>query len=240
MSGTHSERAVDGRPVDAVFFDLFGTLLDLSALVGECEAVAPGRGAELATRWRARQLETSWLRTMMDTFVDFDRVTDDALETALAELGLEVPAPALRSLGSAFERLPVHRDAPAVLGRLRTSGVRTGVLTNGSARTLAAVLGRTGLGGMIDHALSVDAVRRYKPDPAVYGLAATETGLDPARIGFVTANGWDAAGAAHVGFRVAWLRPEASARLPPVGAPAALVATWESLVEVLLGEARRR
>ena len=61
------ERGRDGRAVDAVFFDLFGTLLDLGALVDDCETAAPGRGRELAARWRARQLEFSWLRTTMGT-----------------------------------------------------------------------------------------------------------------------------------------------------------------------------
>jgi 2-haloacid dehalogenase len=236
MSGRPGDGPREGRAVDAVFFDLFGTLLDLAALVDECEVVAPGRGNELATRWRARQLETSWLRTMMGTYVDFDRVTADALRIALAELALEVPGPALGQLGSAFQRLPVHHDAPGVVSGLRASGIRSGVLTNASRRTLTLVLARTALARMFDDALSVDAVGRYKPDPVVYGLAAEATGLDPARIGFVTANGWDAAGAANFGLRVAWLRGDPSAQLPRVGALMPLIATWETLHDVLLGE----
>jgi 2-haloacid dehalogenase len=153
----------EGRAIDAVFFDLFGTLLDLSALVEDCEQAAPGRGRELAARWRAWQLEFSWLRTTMGTFVDFDRITADALEAAIAELGLELATADDDTLTSAFERLPVHPAAPGVLGRLRSSGVRTGVLTNGSRRTLGLVVARTGLDRMLDYALSVDAVRRFKP-----------------------------------------------------------------------------
>ena len=85
-----SRHGRDGRAVDAVFFDLFGTLLDLGGLVDDCETVAPGRGCELAARWRMRQLEFSWLRTAMGMFVDFDRVTADALEASMAELGLDI------------------------------------------------------------------------------------------------------------------------------------------------------
>jgi 2-haloacid dehalogenase len=221
------------RPVDAVFFDLFGTLLDLAALGDECETAAPGRGPELAARWRMRQLEFSWLRTAMGAFVDFDRVTAEALEAAIAELGLDLGAGVIETLASAFERLPIYPAAPGVLGRLRGSGVRTGVLTNGSRRTLALVAASTGLDQLLDHALSVDAVRRFKPDPAVYRLACDESGLDATRIGFVTANGWDAAGAATFGFRVAWLRNDPAAPFPRVGAPYPVIATWESLPDVL-------
>jgi 2-haloacid dehalogenase len=228
------ERGRDGRVVDAVFFDLFGTLLDLGALVNDCEIAAPGRGRELAARWRVRQLEFSWLRTTMGTFVDFDRVTADALEFAIAELGLELATPTVGTLTSAFERLPVHPAAPGVLRRLRSSGVRTGILTNGSRRTLALVVARTGMDRMIDDWLSVDAVGRFKPDPAVYRLACEASGVEAARIGFVTANGWDAAGAASFGFRVAWLRNDSSAPFPRVGASPPRIATWDSLHDVLL------
>ena len=223
-----------GRAVDAVYFDLFGTLLDLAALADDCETAAPGRGHELAARWRMRQLELSWLRTTMGTFVDFDHVTADALDVATAELDLELAPGAVATLVSAFERLPVAPAAEAVLGRLRSSGVRTGVLTNGSQRTLALVIARTGLERLLDDALSVDAVRRFKPDPAAYQLACEESGVEAARIGFVTANGWDAAGAARFGFRVAWLRSDPSASFPPVGAPAPAIATWESLCDLLV------
>ena len=78
--------AASGRPVDAVLFDLFGTLLSLRPLDDVCEGIAPGRGAELAARWRARQLELSWLRTAMQRWVDFDQVTEDALANVLREM----------------------------------------------------------------------------------------------------------------------------------------------------------
>jgi 2-haloacid dehalogenase len=221
-------------PVEAVFFDLFGTLLDLAALVDDCERAAPGRGRELAARWRARQLEFSWLRTTMGTFVDFDRVTADALEAAMAELGLQLASAADEPLASAFERLPVNPGAQGVLRRLRSSGIQTGILTNGSQRTVARVVARTGLDRLLDHALSVDGVGRFKPDPAVYDLACQVSGLDAARIGFVTANGWDAAGATTFGLRVAWLRTDPSVQFPRVGAPFPAIATWESLHDLLV------
>ncbi|MDQ6683233.1 MAG: haloacid dehalogenase type II [Chloroflexota bacterium] len=221
-----------GRTVDAVFFDLFGTLLDLEPLAAACEAAVRSRGTELAAAWRARQLEISWLRTAMSAFVDFDRVTSDALDAALDELGLGLAPPARQALGRAFEELPLHANAPAGLDALRALGLRTGVLTNASRGTLQRVLARIRLDGAFDHALSADAVRRFKPDPAVYRLAAEATGLEAERIGFVSSNGWDAAGAGAFGFRVAWLRPTPRSRLPRVGAPEPMVATWESLADL--------
>ncbi|MGI8871924.1 MAG: haloacid dehalogenase type II [Candidatus Limnocylindria bacterium] len=221
-----------GRTVDAVFFDLFGTLVDLEPLAAACEAAARSRGTELAAAWRARQLEISWLRTAMSAFVDFDQVTSDALDAALDELDLGLAPPARQALGLAFEELPLHANAPASLDALRALGLRTGVLTNAARGTLQRVLARIRLNGAVDHALSADAVRRFKPDPAVYRLAAEATGLEAERIGFVTSNGWDAAGAGAFGFRVAWLQPTSRARLPRVGAPQPTVATWQSVVDL--------
>jgi 2-haloacid dehalogenase len=215
-----------GTPVGAVFFDLFGTLLSLAPLDDACDRVAPGRGSELAARWRARQLEASWLRTAMDRWADFDMVTRDALESTLDELGIPVPED-LADLADAFADLPLVSDAADAVRHLHAAGLTTGILTNASARTLERVAARLEI--PIVHRLSVDAVRRFKPHPSVYRLAVEATGVPPERIGFVTANGWDAAGAGAFGFRVAWLRADPAARLPAVGAPEPVIATWAEI-----------
>ena len=210
-------------PVDAVFFDLFGTLLSLVPLDEACDRLAPGRGHEIATRWRARQLEATWLRTAMERWADFDVVTRDALAATLIELGVHAP-PDLGAPADAFVDLPLDDDAPEALRSIQKAGLRTGVLTNASTRTLERVAERLDL--RFDDLLSVDLARRYKPHPSVYQLAVAATGTEPGRIGFVTANGWDAAGAGAYGFRVAWLRRDPKGALPAVGAPEPTVATW--------------
>jgi 2-haloacid dehalogenase len=214
------------RAVGAVFFDLFGTLLSLGPLDEACDRLAPGRGAEIAARWRTRQLEASWLRTAMERWVDFDVVTRDALQATIGELGIEAPAD-LDGLADAFAELPLVPEASEAIEHLRAGGLTTGVLTNASSRTLDRVADRLDL--PIDHRLSVDAARRFKPHPDVYRLAVHATDLPLNGIGFVTANGWDAAGAAAFGFRVAWLRPAPDADLPAVDAPAPLRLTWPEL-----------
>jgi 2-haloacid dehalogenase len=218
------------RPVGAVFFDLFGTLVSLAPLDDACDRVAPGRGRELAARWRARQLEASWLRTAMDRWADFDTVTRDALQTTADELGISAVQD-LPTLADAFADLPLIPDAADAVRRIHDDGIETGILTNASRPTLDRVAAR--LDVPIDYRLSVDAARRFKPHPSVYRLAVDATGLSPERIGFVSANGWDAAGASSYGFRVAWLRPDAAAHLPVVGAPRPTIATWAEIPGLL-------
>jgi 2-haloacid dehalogenase len=221
------------RTVDAVFFDLFGTLLSLAPLDRACDRLSPGRGAEIAARWRARQLEASWLRTVMDRWVDFDAVTHDALRATLLEFGVEAPAESvLREAADAFLDLPLVDRARDVVQALRAAGLVTGILTNASSRALDRVSGRL---PPMDHYLSVDAARRFKPHPSVYQLAVHATGVPLGRIGFVTANGWDAAGAGAFGLQVAWLRPSATVILPEVGAPEPIIATWPEIPAIFTG-----
>ena len=217
------------RPVDAVFFDLFGTLLSLGPLDDACDRLAPGRGAEIAVLWRARQLEASWLRTAMERWVDFDVVSRDALRVSLDELGIEARED-LATLAGAFAGLPLVDGAADAIARLQKAGLKTGILTNASAATLARVASRLDLG--FDHLLSVDEVLRYKPHPSVYQLAVDATGLPADRIGFVTSNGWDAVGAGAFGLRVAWLRPGPTGTVPAVGVPEPTITTWPEIPRI--------
>ncbi len=219
------------RRSDAVFFDLFGTLLSLGPLDEACDRLSPGRGAEIAARWRARQLEASWLRTAMQQWVDFDVVTRDALRATLHELGVAgtIDESVLDEVADSFIDLPLVDGASNAVQELRAAGLVTGVLTNASTRALGRVSGRI---PQMDHYLSVDAARQFKPHPSVYQLAVDATGLPATQIGFVTGNGWDAAGAGAFGFRVAWLRHGSTASLPAVGAPEPTIATWPEIVSI--------
>lgn len=220
--------------VDAVFFDLYGTLVDLAGLEWACEVALPGRGAELATRWRARQIEATWLRNAMDRWADFTAVTEQALEVAAAELAIDLdPTVVARTLLPAWFILPPRIGVDEELDRLDAAGVPVGVLSNGSVAMVAQTLDGASLGGRFRWLLSVDAVRRYKPAPEVYRLALDAAGGAADRIGFVSANGWDAAGAAAFGFRVAWLQAP-GAELPAVGPlePAPTAVTLDGVAEL--------
>jgi 2-haloacid dehalogenase len=203
------------RRVGVVCFDLYGTLVDLAPLDVACELLASGRGGPLAARWRARQLEASWLRTAMDRWADFEVVTREALDVACEEFGVDLPPRA-----GAVERI-------ADMGR---AGIPLAVLSNGSSSMIESNVRAAGLDGWFEALLSADGARVYKPHPAVYQLAVDRFGLAPDRIGFVTANGWDAAGAAAHGFAVSWLRPP-GAFLPAVPASAFREASWATASE---------
>jgi len=189
--------------VAAVAFDAYGTLFDVASAAAAAKDALGDRWAPLAETWRAKQLQYTWLRSLMGRHADFRRVTGDALEFALESLGIADDALRERLMGL-YDRLAPFPEVLTVLARLRTGGIRSAILSNGSPDMLASAAGHAGIAGLLDAVLSVEEVGVYKPHPSVYRLAVERLGEPKERIGFVSANGWDAFGAKAFGLRVAW------------------------------------
>ncbi len=188
----------------ACVFDAYGTLFDVSRITEPCRDKLGDLTAPLARLWREKQLQYTWLRSLMGTHIDFWHVTGEALDHALAALKLWDPG--LRALlMQLYLEPPAFDDVAATLARIKAKGLRTAILSNGSTTMLAGAVNGHNLRGMLDHTLSVDEVRIYKPHPSVYKLATDKLGLPAEKILFVSSNGWDAHAAAHFGFRVAWV-----------------------------------
>jgi 2-haloacid dehalogenase len=190
----------------AIAFDAYGTLLDLGSLAEACAAEVTERLApRFVELWRQKQLEYTWLRALMDRYEDFWRVTADALDHTAARLGIDLDDGAKTRLMDAWLELRPYPEVPSALVSLAALGVPAHVVSNGSPTMLRDVLARAGLEGTFSLVLSVDAVRTYKPADAVYAMAERAIGLPKASTLFVSANGWDVAGAKWHGFRVAWV-----------------------------------
>jgi len=209
-------------------FDAYGTLFD----VGSAAERARDRLGEdwrgVAETWRSKQLQYTWLRSLMGKHADFWKVTGDALDFALEAAGIADPALRDRLL-ALYERLGAYPDAKAALAALRAQKLKLAILSNGAPRMLAAAAESAGLASLLDTVLSVEEVGTYKPSPAVYRLAADRLGVWPSEIGFVSANGWDACGAKAFGFRVAWCNRtgQPAERLP--GTPDVVIRSLEEL-----------
>jgi 2-haloacid dehalogenase len=193
--------------VDALVFDAYGTLFDVQSVAASADRLWPGHGDALARLWRTRQLEYTWLQSLMLSAVqrreDFAALTAHALDYAVEALGLTLPAADRRRLLDAYLDLAPFAEAEDVLARL--APLRRLILSNGTRGMLEPLAATTGLSRHLEAILSVDAAGIYKPSPRVYQLAVDHLGLTPARIGFVSSNGWDAAGAKAFGFTAIWV-----------------------------------
>jgi len=218
--------------VDACVFDAYGTLFDVHSAVAACAGRVGPRHAELSGEWRRRQLEYTWLRSLMGAHVDFRQVTADALSVSLA--GCELDADALHApLMDAYMTLSPFPEVRGVLALLGRAGLRRAILTNGSPAMIDAAVSNAGIADHLEHCLSVESVGIYKPDPRVYRFAADTLGLSPGRIAFLSSNAWDAAGAAHFGFRVVWVNRYAQPREALPGEPVGTIAELGELPGLL-------
>jgi 2-haloacid dehalogenase len=193
--------------IRALVFDAYGTLFDVHSIAATCECLFPGKGAALSHAWRVKQLEYTWLRNSMQRHVDFNQVTQDALRVACEALALSYTDAVLDELNHAYRTLQPFADARSALATLNAAQQKPklAILSNGAPDMLNAVVKHNGFDTLFDAVLSVEDVGVFKPDPHVYQLAVDRLGVAKNEIGFVSSNGWDAAGAKAFGFNVFWI-----------------------------------
>ena len=193
------------REVSALVFDAYGTIFDVHSVAALAESYFPGKGQPLSTAWRTKQLEYTWLRTLMGRYEDFSQVTLASLDWALESLAIEAQDAQRRALIGEYHRLAMFPEARAVLESL-AARKPLAILSNGHPDMLNAVVQHNGLRDLFrGGVLSVHAARMFKPAPAVYRLAEEGLGVPRTMMAFVSSNGWDAAGAQTFGFQVFWV-----------------------------------
>jgi 2-haloacid dehalogenase len=189
--------------VRAAVFDAYGTLFDVASAAAALAPEIGDKAPALGQLWRQKQLEYSWLRTLMGAHADFWRVTADALDYAMERLALPIGLrPRLLEL---YFRLAPYPDARPLLELCRARGLRTAILSNGSPEMLNAAVAAAEFTRLLDAVLSVEEIGLFKPRPEVYRLAVDRLGVSAGEVLFVSANGWDIAGAAHFGFHAVWI-----------------------------------
>jgi 2-haloacid dehalogenase len=214
--------------IKAWVFDAYGTLFDPFSVQAKLESIFAGQGEILSRLWRSRQLEYTWLRSLMNRYVDFWQVTREALIYASRSLGLRCDDSQQEELMQEYLHLKVYPDVIAGLAALPVQ--RRAILSNGSPRMLEAVVEHAGLQQAFATVLSVDKVKTYKPSPAVYQLAVKALKLKKRQIGFVSSNYWDVAGADAFGFPCFWLNRDMTTPDELGTPPGATLASLSELV----------
>ncbi|WP_421780124.1 haloacid dehalogenase type II [Kiloniella litopenaei] len=190
--------------IKAFIFDAYGTLLDVHSAVRKMSDEIGPDAQNISEIWRTKQLEYSWLRSMMQAHSDFWQVTSDALTYAMKYHGIE-NRKLHDKLMNMYLNLTAYKDAVTTLKEIKNHKYPTLVLSNGSQGMLNKSIENAGLQPLLDKAISIDEVGVYKPSPKVYELGTDYVQCKPEEILFVSANAWDVAGANHFGYRVAWI-----------------------------------
>jgi 2-haloacid dehalogenase len=198
--------------INAVVFDAYGTLYDVQSVADVTEEAFPGYGEIITQVWRIKQLEYSWLRTLMQRYQGFSVVTRDSLAYTLRILGLQYDDATFARIIDKYLHLDLYPDARDALAALQPK--KLAILSNGSPDMLNALVKNTGLDRVLAATLSVDDHEVFKPSPEAYTLIEEKLGVKPADVLFVSSNPWDACGAKAFGLNVAWIErvtPEAMA-----------------------------
>ena len=192
-------------PLKAIAFDAYGTLFDVYSVGALAEELFRGKGAQLATIWRDKQIEYTRLRTMCDKYADFWQVTGDALDFACEALGQDLAEGSRERLMGQYAELAAFPENTSQLRRLKDAGIALAILSNGTPWMLDQAVKASGLDGFFDHVLSVDSVKRFKTAPEAYQMGPDALGCDVGEILFVSSNCWDICGATWFGYRTFWL-----------------------------------
>jgi 2-haloacid dehalogenase len=207
--------------ITTCIFDAYGTLFDVAAAARHA-ASEPGREAfakvwtKVANDWRLKQLQYTWLRAVMDAHTDFWTVTQNGLDYALQASDLSDDAELRERLLALYWELKAYEEVPQMLTDLKSAGLNTAILSNGSPDMLNGAVKSAGLTIILDDVLSVEDVGIFKPDPSVYQMVCDRFNCKPVEVMFVSSNGWDVAGASKFGFQTAWVNRsgEPQDRLP--------------------------
>ncbi|MCL5067088.1 MAG: haloacid dehalogenase type II [Thaumarchaeota archaeon] len=184
-----------------IAFDAYGTLFNVDYVSEGCENQYPGHGKLISQKWRRRQLERTWLLSLMHSYVDFETVTRDALRITLNELNLEYTPKILEDLYSLYLELKPFPEVEGALRELQRS-VKLSILSNGTEKMLQELISHTGLDSYFARMMSANAVQIYKPEPRVYELVIRQSKVSAKdEILFVSANVWDTAGSKAFGFK---------------------------------------
>ena len=200
----------------AVLFDAYGTLFDVYSVGALAEQLFVGHGAAISQVWRDKQVEYSRLVTTSNHgahYQPFWELTRAALHYAIKKVAtndlLALTSSEFDSkveqLMAQYRHLTAFPENLEVLRALKARGIVTGVLSNGDPAMLAAAVGSAGLAPVLDHVISVDAIRKYKTHPDAYALGPQATGVPAADTVFVSSNGWDVLAATWYGFRTLWV-----------------------------------
>jgi 2-haloacid dehalogenase len=218
--------------IRACVFDAYGTLFDVNSAAQQCKGLLGDNWEELAEIWRTKQLQYTWLRSLMGRHVDFWQLTGDALDFALDSLRMD-DAQLRDRLMALYLQLSTYPEVTNTLVRLKTGIVKCAILSNGSPTMLSAAVEHAGIADLLDIVLSAEEVKLYKPHPSVYQLAVDRLGLTSGEICFVSSNGWDAYAAKAFGLHVIWCNRfnQAPERIPE--APDGEIHTLSDLPEIV-------
>ena len=205
---------IERRP-SVLAFDVYGTLIDPLRMEEHLRAIFGGRAKEATELWRGKQLEYSFRRALMKKYENFDVCTAQALRFVSRQFHASLDEQALGNLLEQYLRLPAYPDVAAALEELEARGFKIVACSNGTEHAVRALLERAGVLARFGGIVSVDPIRTFKPDPAVYEYLAAQEHAEKQMVCLISSNPFDVIGAKSCGLRTAWVQRDLNKMFDP-------------------------
>ena len=196
-------------------FDVYGTLIDPFHMEKHLRGAFGAKAKEASELWRGKQIEYSFRRALMKKYRTFDVCTAQALRFVSSQFGIALSEEAQALLMSRYLHLPAYPDVTGALEELAARGFAIAACSNGTESAVRGLLDHAGVLPRFSQIVSVDHIRTFKPDPAVYEHLVRELRAPREAVWLISSNPFDVIGAKACGLRTAWVQRDPKRTFDP-------------------------
>jgi len=211
-------------------FDVYGTLINTHGVLTALEELVGDKAKAFSNTWRDKQLEYSFRKGLMQNYETFAVCTSQALDYTCAYYATDLSDEQRKGLMSLYRVLPAFDDVKEGLTRLKEAGFRLFAFSNGAAEALEVLLNNAGIRDLFLGVVSVDDIKSFKPNPAVYGHFLRQSKSTGGSAWLISSNPFDVIGAISAGMKSAWVRRSPEAIFDPWGIEPTITVT--NLIEL--------
>ncbi len=191
------------KNIKAIIFDAYGTLFDVNSAAEKCKDKIGHKWENFSNYWRTTQLEYTWLRSLMNRYKDFWKITEDSLDKSMKVFNIDISM--RNELLNLYKKLSPYSEVKKVLNSLKEKKYKIAILSNGTPSLLNELVISNNLDNIFDDIFSIEEVKIYKPDSKVYNIPIKKYQINKNEVVFLSANTWDVSGAGNFGYNSIWV-----------------------------------
>ena len=191
------------KNIKVIIFDAYGTLFDVNSAAEKCKNKIGDKWQPFANYWRTVQLEYTWLRSLMNRYEDFWKVTEDSLDKSMKLFKIDTSMK--NELLDLYKVLSTFPEVKETLQKLKEKKYKLVILSNGTHALIKELVDTNNLGGIFDDVISVEEVKIYKPHSNVYNIPIKKYQIEKKQFAYLSANTWDVSAAGNFGFNAVWV-----------------------------------
>ena len=191
------------KNIKAIIFDAYGTLFDVNSAAEKCNGKLGHKWENFANYWRTTQLEYTWLRSLMNRYKDFWKITEDSLDKSMKVFNIDISM--RNELLNLYKKLSPYPEVKKVLNNLKEKNYKIAILSNGTPSLLNELVLSNNLVNAFDDIFSIEDVKIYKPNSKVYNIPINKYQINKDEVAFLSANTWDVSGGGNFGYNSIWV-----------------------------------